>query len=252
MRSLAIVTVAFGVLVACDEPETMLAPTLDLAMIEAPTAEAAAAERTYHVTVKNLTSGGQWFTPPLVAVHRGSEDLFTVGKPASYGIQQIAENGNLAPMLERLELSRHATSFAVVEGVSGPVAPGEAVTVSLTADPGSNFVSFASMLICTNDGFTGVDGAALPKKVGEEISIYLGAFDAGTEINTEDFADIVPPCQVLGGVSSEDSGSGASDPALAEGGVIRPHPGIMDRSDLVSGIHGWADPVAMFTVRRTG
>ena len=76
----------------------------------------------------------------------------------------------------------------------------KSVTVSLSADPGSNFVSFASMLICTNDGFTGVDGAKLPKRMGEEIEIYAGAYDAGTEINTENFADLVPPCQDLGGV----------------------------------------------------
>jgi hypothetical protein len=252
MRSLAIVAVALGVLTACDDSETMLAPQPDLATNEARSAEAAAALQTYDVTVENLTSGGQWFTPPLVAIHRGSEAFFTVGEPASYGIQQIAENGNLAPVLERLGMSRHVSSFTLGEGAAGPLAPGEAVTVSLSADPGSNFVSFASMLICTNDGFTGVSGAKLPKKVGEEIHLYLGALDAGTEVNTEDFADIVPPCQILGGVSSDDSGTGASDPALAEGGVVHAHPGIMDRSDLVSGIHGWTDPIAMFTVRRTG
>ncbi len=252
MRSLAIVAVTFGVLTACDDSETMLAPQPDLTTIGDQSAEVAAAARTYEVTIENLTSGGQWFTPPLVAIHRGSEAFFTVGDPASYGIQQIAENGNLTPMLEHLGMSKHVSSFTVAEGVAGPLGPGETVIASLSADAGSNFVSFASMLICTNDGFTGVDGVKLPKKVGEEVHLYLGAYDAGTEVNTEDFADIVPPCQILGGVASDDSGTGASDPALAEGGVIRAHPGIMDRSDLVSGIHGWTDPIAMFTVRRTG
>ena len=255
MRSLAIVAVAFGALVGCADSDIMVAPDQDLSTTEASSAGGIALARSYEITIENLTSGGQHFTPPLVALHRGSDGLFTVGNAATFGLQQIAENGNLGPMVDRLGGSRHVSSFAVAvsgEGLEGPLAPGESITVELTADPGSQFVSFASMLICTNDGFTGVDGAKLPKKVGDEIRLYAGVYDAGTEINTEDFADIVPPCQVLGGVSTGEAGTGASDPALSEGGVIRVHEGIMDRSDLQSFVHGWNDPVAMFTVRRIG
>jgi hypothetical protein len=255
MRTLVIVATAFGVLAGCADSDEMLAPEGDFSSIEAAKRGQVDLARTYEVAVENLTAGGQYFTPPLIALHQGAEDFFTVGKSASLGIQEIAENGNLGPMLDRLGTSKHVSSFTVAGSGEGPavtLAPGETVTVSLTAEPGSNFVSFASMLICTNDGFTGVDGAKLPKKVGDEVTLYAVAYDAGTEINTEDFADIVPPCQGLGGVASEDEGTGASDPALYEGGVIHPHEGIMDRSDLVSGIHGWTDPIAMFTVRRTG
>ena len=46
--------------------------------------------------------------------------------------------------------------------------------------------------------------------------MFTNGYDAGTELNTEDFADIVPPCQGLIGVSSEDGGTGMSDPSLAE------------------------------------
>jgi hypothetical protein len=254
MRSLALVA-ALGFLVGCADSDDMTAPEPVSTLLEARKAEQPTVTRTYEVTVENLTSGGQHFTPPLVAIHRGSADFFSVGKEASSGIQQIAENGNLGPMLEGLEASKHVSSYTIAvsgEGLEGPLAPGEAVTVSLTGGPGFEFVSFASMLICTNDGFTGVDALMLPRNAGEEVHIYAGAYDAGTEINTEDFADLVPPCQILGGVAGEDAGTGASDPALWEGGVVRAHEGIMDRSDLVSSVHGWADPVAMFSVRRVG
>ena len=215
----------------------------------------AAPSRTFDVTVENLTDGGQHFTPPLVAIHGGALRFFRVGRAASRGIQQIAENGNLDPMIQRLESTRHLSSFAVGvsgEGLEGPLAPGESVTVPLTAEPGSEFVSFVSMLICTNDGFTGVSGAKLPNKVGEEIQLYLSAYDAGTEINTQDFGDLVPPCPVLSGVISTEPGSGMSDPALAENGLIQRHQGIGDYGDLSPSIHDWMDPVAKFTVRRTG
>ena len=57
--------------------------------------------------------------------------------------------------------------------------------------------------------------------VGAERTYYGVAWDAGTEINTEDFADLVPPCQALNGVSSDDEGTGASNPALEETGMMK-------------------------------
>jgi hypothetical protein len=79
------------------------------------------------------------------------------------------------------------------------------------------------------------------------------AYEAGTEATTEDFADMIPPCQALIGVSSGEPGTGVSDPALAQNDVIRHHPGITGR-DLVPAIHGWDTnpPVARNTVTATG
>ncbi|MBT8462090.1 MAG: hypothetical protein KJO44_06155 [Gemmatimonadetes bacterium] len=47
-----------------------------------------------------------------------------------------------------------------------------------------------------------------------------------------------------------DTGSGMSHPALAENGVIRHHPGVSGGNDLLTGLHGWTDPVARVTIRR--
>jgi hypothetical protein len=252
MKSIAIFAVAFGALVGCADADTMVAPEPELATTAAAMAAGVRPAPSYDVTVRNLTSAGQWFTPPLVAIHRGAVKFFKEGKPASVGIQQIAENGNLTPMMDGLSESMDVSDFMIAPGGAGPLAPGEAVTVSLSGGPGFNFVSLVSMLICTNDGFTGVSGRKLPKEVGGEATFYLGAYDAGTEMNTEDFTDLVPPCQVLGGVSSGDEGTGESNPALAEGGVVRHHGGIIGGNDLTPEAHGWTDPVAMVTVRRTG
>jgi hypothetical protein len=82
--------------------------------------------------------------------------------------------------------------------------------------------------------------------------VLTNSYDAGTEINTEDFADMVPPCQGLVGVSSGEPGTGTSNPALAEGGVIHAHPGVAGIADLVPGVHGWTDPVALVTIEATG
>jgi hypothetical protein len=207
-------------------------------------------DATYEVTIENLTSSGQWFTPPVIATHRPSTEMFTVGEPANEGVKEIAENGNLGPMLDALGADKHVDKFEPV-GAPMPLAPGNEVTTSISGDRGRKYLSFVSMLICTNDGFTGVDTVRLPKKVGDTVSMDTNAYDAGTEENTEDFADIVPPCQALNGVSSGDSGTGASDPDLAEGGVIHPHAGIQGGDDLTTAAHGWTDPVGRITITRT-
>jgi hypothetical protein len=88
----------------------------------------------------------------------------------------------------------------------------------------------------------------LPGKLGETTVLHTNGYDAGTEINTEDFADIVPPCPPLSGVPSSEPGTGASNPALAEGGVIHHHPGIVGVADLQPAVHGWTDPVAVVEI----
>ena len=210
----------------------------------------AADMRSYEVTIANLTAG-QPLTPPLAVTHRRAADVFEVGEPASFGVKEIAENGNLPPLISALEGSRHVSDLVVaVAGDPPPVLPGGSVTFQISAENGAQFFSFVSMLICTNDGFTGLDSKKLPERVGDQVVFETAGYDAGSEINTEDFADIVPPCPALTGVATMDTGSGMSDLTLAEGGVLRHHPGVSGGDDLLAGLHGWTDPVARVTIRR--
>jgi hypothetical protein len=212
---------------------------------------------TYEVTIENLTDG-QPFTPPVVATHRAATGVFDVGSDASHGVQEIAENGNLASLLGALGDDKHVSGITagaaplVPSGLPGSGVGPDTVTLTVTAAPGANRLSFVSMLVCTNDGFTGVDSMHLPAGVGDVVSVETNGYDAGTELNTEDFVDIVPPCQGLVGVSSGEPGTGTTNPALAEGGVIHHHPGIAGSADLVAAVHGWSDPVARVTVERVG
>ena len=81
------------------------------------------------------------------------------------------------------------------------------------------------------------------------IAALLGA-DAGTEINTEDSANMAPTCQGLVGTTSDDTGTGISDPALAAGSVIIPYAGVAGAADLVPDVHAWNDPVAEVVITR--
>jgi hypothetical protein len=224
-------------------------------------------DRTFSVTITNLTSG-QPLSPPVVATHRRTDQVFRVGQPASVGVREIAENGNNSPLLAFLEADPFNRISAFTQAGMGPLVPEgrpggvedppsgpefpDSVTFEITADEKADRLSFATMLVCTNDGFTGVNGLRLPSKVGRTVTTGTAGYDAFTEINDEDFAHMVPPCQGLIGVSSGEAGEGASNPALAEGGVISHHQGIQGGSDLVPEVHGWDtdEPVAKITVTR--
>ncbi len=206
----------------------------------------------FDVTVENLTNG-QPLTPVLVVAHDPAISAWTVGEAAPIGVQELAENGNGVPLAGFFTSRLSQASDGTIG--SGPLVP--------AADPGgsgfsssetfgiharaTDVITLASMLICTNDGFAGLNGAALPGD-GETVVYELFAYDAGTETNTEDFADIVPPCQGLIGVGSDDPGTGETNPDLAEGGVIAAHPGIVGGVDLDPAVHGWTDPVARVTI----
>lgn len=208
--------------------------------------------KTYKVTITNLTAG-QPLTPPILVTHNGNTSIFEVGQWAGHDIQQIAENGNGAPLL--LSLSADTGVHEVVAGTA-PLVPannpgstgfGYSASFYITSQGAAKYLSFVSMLICTNDGFTGLSGIKLPK---DKTTLYAAAYDARTEMNTEDFADMVPPCQGLIGVSSDDMGTGMSDPMLAESGVVIPHAGINGGDDLIPYVHNWSDPVAKIEIER--
>ncbi|MGI9265082.1 MAG: spondin domain-containing protein [Gammaproteobacteria bacterium] len=205
----------------------------------------------YKVTITNLTPG-QPFTPPVLVVHRRNTGVFTLGEPSSSEVQAIAENGNNGPLVAALSADPKVSQ--VVEGTApllpanDPADTGFPATASYTvhASHHSKFLSFISMLICTNDGFTGLDSVRLPQYTK---TVYAVAYDARSEMNTEYLGDMVPPCQGLIGVTG-DPGTGASNPLLAEDGIVIPHVGINGGADLVPGVHNWADPVAKIVITR--
>jgi hypothetical protein len=182
-------------------------------------------------------------TPVVAATHHRWFRLFRVGRSATDGLQQLAENGGVPVLVAELEANRKVGDVAVVG--SAPIGPGASATAAITAGRWKNRISLAGMLICTNDGFAGVSSMRLPHRTGQTRTVYARAYDAGTEINTEAYADLVPPCGNLGG-------TGVSDPALAQNGVVRPHRGIIGGADLDPEVHGWHGRVVKVTITRTG
>jgi hypothetical protein len=224
-----------------------------LALMAAPSASAGiqSTAATYEITITNLTHG-QWLTPPAAALSTPRFQPYLVGRQASEGIQQIAENGNLAPYTDALSTNPQVFDWtvAIADPELPPIGPGQTVTFTLEGPALARF-SFVSMLICTNDGFTGLNGANLPRGVGNSVTLMGRAYDAGTEINTESWGDLVPPCAPLTGFGDQ-GGIAVSDPDLAQHGVVRPHRGIKGIADLVPAVHGWHGPVSKIRITRVG
>lgn len=222
----------------------------------ASTVSSAAAGRglhTYRVVITNLMSG-QPLSPPVLTTNFGSGEIFRPGRKANWGVQQVAENGSSDALYAGLKQDQKAGYVTDVVRASTPLllpkaTPGgkmfpQSVALTIRAKPGQR-LNLISMIGCSNDGFVGFDAARLPAAKGRTINVRVRDYDAGTEENTEDFADLTAACQGAIGVSSQFGAAGTSftNWRLAENGTVQRHEGVFDTSDdgLRSEVHGW-DP----------
>ena len=185
----------------------------------------------YKITITNLTRGSL-FTPALAVSHGRGVKVFTVGEPASDALAQLAEGGNTQPVQDAL----FATGKAKDAANSGPVLPGQSVTMTVKAGYKTNRISLVSMILPTNDGFIALNGVKGPYK-GQTKVFYVAAHDAGSEMNDEHCVNIPGPhC------------GGAGYDAAGGEGYVHIHAGIHGVGDLVAADYDWRNPVARVTV----
>jgi hypothetical protein len=195
--------------------------------------------RTWRVTITNLTPlgpgapGSQPLSPPLFVVHSRRADVWSVGEIANHGVAAIAEDANNAPLESALP---HVNGVkAVFTGAGGPIPSG--ATRSFTVETSESFdrLSIVTMLVNTNDAFTGLDAFHLR---GNRASVPTMAYDAGSEKNNELKAFIPGPCC---------GNAFVRDP---EGALIRPHEGITGRGELSPAVYDWPEPAARIVIER--
>lgn len=150
-------------------------------------------------------------SPGVFVVYEGDDNpIFSLGEPASEGLEALAERGRGARLLDRLNREmeegsmgiRSAGAFEIPEGAdqAGPIDPTpedamerQRYTFTFEASPGAK-LSLASMVMPTNDVFLStdpdgirlfqtVDGFQRPIPVQEVEGLVL--YDAGTERNQE-------------------------------------------------------------------
>lgn len=204
------------------------------------------AVRDYDVTITNLTAG-QPFSPGVLVTHTRHASFFDVGARASEGLRLIAEDGSQSVAIA--ELTGRPGVLEVVD-VNAPIGQAggpfpTARTFRIRAAANANRLSLAVMLICTNDGFTGLDGVRLPGGFKPR-TFYAAGYDAGTEANDERSTSVVDACFAIGPIPGAADGNART----STNGVVTHHPGIQGGADLMPSAHGWRDPVAQITIQR--
>jgi hypothetical protein len=190
--------------------------------------------RRWEVSVENLTpAGSQPLSPPLVVVHSARADVWSVGTIADHGLAAIAEDANNAPLEAALPAVPGVADVFTVPG--GPIPPGATRTFEVETQGSFERLSLLTMLVNTNDAFTGLDSLHIRSR---DTVVETNAYDAGSERNNELAAFIPGPCC---------NNPFVRDP---EGALIRPHDGITGVGELDPAVYGWQEPVARITITR--
>jgi hypothetical protein len=198
----------------------------------------------FDVTLTNVSDATAYptpFTPVVWALHDESISLFEMGEVSSAELERLAEDGDPQPLADLLADSA-GVGDSGVEAIpvgardGGPLLPGDSYAFTITPDAAHHFLSFAAMVVQSNDAFVSVlpGGVALFDSTGgprgdAEISADLDAavriFDGGTEAN-----------QVGGAGPDQALRQAGPDAGPAEGsGLVRPYddavwsyPGVVD------------------------
>lgn len=195
----------------------------------------------YEITITNLTQG-QSFTPILAATHTTDSSFFRLGAAPSPELADLAEGGATAGLQSYLE-GMPDKVLDITGTDMGLIGPGEHRTIYLDGDKNYNRLSFAGMLLPSNDSFVAVSSMSLPRHEDDRLAL---AYDAGSEMNDELCANIPgPQCAAInGGVGGEPFSMG-----LAEG-YVHISRGISGEGDLSAAAYDWRNPVAHVLVRR--
>ncbi len=154
-------------------------------------------EVTFAVTITNVSHPGQLDTdraagqiplsPGVWAVAKGSANpLFEVGEAASAGLEDVAEDGSPAVLLDEANGLNRVVDAAILPEPVGPILAGQSYTFTVTASPGEH-LSFATMFVQSNDYFYGSrDGIRLFQgntPVSGDVTSQVDLYDAGTEVD---------------------------------------------------------------------
>ena len=201
---------------------------------------------TFEVSVTNLTNA-QPLSPIAVIAHDDSYRVFSVGEAATVGLEELAEGGTNGRLFA--EAAADSGVF-ITAGSASPVPPGASASIRFTVEldelPNAR-LSVSTMLVNTNDAFTGLNGLAIGDlAVGDSRRGSGIAYDAGTEANTEEAIHIPGPAG--GGEGFNADRDDRFDRVAMHAGVVGRDDGFAT-SDL-DNQHRFDNPVLRATVTR--
>lgn len=182
------------------------------------------------IKVENIApQNGVVVAPVWVGFHNGTFDGFDSGSPASAALESLAEDGNSGPLSAAFSGSGAGMHQATLLGPGAPgfppvIFPGQSAMMSFDldgADPANRYLSYAAMIVPSNDAFVGNDNPTAFEVFDGSGNFTPFSFmilgtdirDAGTEVNDE-----VPMNTALFGQMMPNTGG-------TEGGNVMMHPG---------------------------
>lgn len=195
------------------------------------------------VIVENVVSEGTesssvFFSPVWVGFHNGNFNLFSIGGPATEGLERIAEDASFDAIADEFADSGAGFTAGLIQPNSGgPFSLGSLGTEAFTLDETQGiFLSYSSMILPSNDAFIGNE-TPLAFQVFSNAGNFLEVdftvtgdrvWDAGTEINDE-----IPENTAALGQQAPNTGED-------ENGTVQLHPGfigsVREGSNEVGGI----------------
>jgi Spondin_N len=144
------------------------------------------------------SNGVKWslaFSPGLAVVHTDKAPIFTAGKKdRGKGLEAQSEDGNPDMLAKSLTGGKGIKSVAVFNmpvgaGAPGPITPGAAYEVTITAMPGDR-LTLTTMMGQSNDWFYGPAESGIElfkdgKPISGDITSQIILWDAGTEVDQE-------------------------------------------------------------------
>jgi len=199
--------------------------------------------QSFDLTLSNLSSN-QPLSPLAVVIHGESYTAWSIGVESSIGLEKLAEEGDVTNFLAE---ATDAGAYTAKAG-AGLIFPGEAETLELESISSDDLkLTFASMFINTNDAFIGIKDLDLASlDIGDELTVLITVYDAGTEENSELSGTIPGPA---------DGGEGYN--ALRDDvNVVSRHSGVVTNEDgyadsILDSSHRFDAPAAKLVLKRT-
>ncbi len=176
---------------------------------------------TFEVTNTAPTSGTLLtpFADIVYALHGDAVQFFALDAAASPGLEILAEDGGGAAWAAELDAVEGVSANAASAG--GPVMGGDSLSFDVTPTAAAPLISFAAMVVQTNDAFWStppagialLDDAGMPRAAADvqaDVMSLLRIYDAGTEVD-----------EIPGVGPNQAPRQGTPNTGADEGGVVR-------------------------------
>ena len=204
----------------------------------------------FKVEVINLTNA-QPLSPPAIVAHNSGYNMFDEATRASVALEHLAESGSNSQIIEEAESNTAAYDS---EAATTPIGPGLSGSYTLVFKDSLDDakISIATMLVNTNDAFTGEKNLDISTlEVNASFSINGPVWDAGTEGNSETAETIPGPA----GSSVDDSNKLFDAERSSDLNYVVFHSGVVTADDglttsALNEGHRFDQPASRITITR--